>query len=173
MLKSMKMNLVLVSTVIAMQCPNLYAMGKPKPAPAPFDYAAMSGHFKPVAPCSEQPFDLVADPVNHKVQLIISDPAHPPTGGVQIEYSPFENINEGKREFNSCFSDGVLGYRITVGSGTRIEQTVIYLKPGFMCQGKAEKDRVVETLELEGDLLTHTISSTLSKSGSICVYERK
>ena len=60
----------------------------------------------------------------------------------------------------------------TVGEGTKIVVTTVYLNPGFFCGGGSEKYRNVRTLELQENKLVINESSTRSEIKSECVFVR-
>jgi hypothetical protein len=53
----------------------------------------------------------------------------------------YEKINHNRDDFDSCFSDGMKGYRETVGNGNTIVNRTIHIKHGFLCTGKSEACR--------------------------------
>ncbi len=50
-------------------------------------------------------------------------------------YQQMQNINMGKIKFNSCFSDGLLGFTETILQNNKIDETTTFLKPGIFCTG--------------------------------------
>jgi hypothetical protein len=50
-------------------------------------------------------------------------------------YSPIDNLNKGKMEFNSCWSDGFMGYRDNKFYDNTIIGKTVIVSPGFFCMG--------------------------------------
>ena len=79
----------------------------------------------------------------------------------------FHDINQGRKKFDSCFSDGILGYSETVGAGNKLSETVVYLHTGFFCGGGSEKSRTIYTWEIKGDTLTADLRSRIFHVGRL------
>lgn len=56
-------------------------------------------------------------------------------------YSKIEGLSEERRTFNSCFSDGFMGYSESLLYYNRMIDRTIIQYPGFFCTGKTEKSR--------------------------------
>jgi len=144
---------------------------------ASFDYAAFQGSWLLIPESSAQecvlnykgPMTLQASVEGHTVIGKLND-------GSQVE---FLGIDQGQRKFNSCFSNGIMGYSETVGNSARLTETTVYQKPGFMCQGDGEKRREVSTWEIKGDLMTGTyrfrvihMDTQMKAAQKICKFKR-
>ena len=132
-----------------------------------FDYSFYAGHFDPVAPCDVDgsAFDLIPDPKNFSLRLVLQ-------GGFAEKF-PFTHINQGRHKFDSCFSDGVIGYSETVGEGQVVKSTTVYQNPGLFCRGGSEKYRRTRMLKLVGDQLSITEKNSLASKTTMCIFERK
>lgn len=146
-----------------------YGMG-PKP-PQELDYSAFQGHFQ-LAPSSDaQCKDLVeieflADPAKHSVTMKVSNSSDTP-----LEFSA---INQGRHTFNSCWSDGFLGYSENTGAGTEIISKTVYLNPGLFCEGGSEKEHKSMTIELKGNTVTLDREDTeFERANYHCEFSRK
>ena len=84
----------------------------------------------------------------------------------------FNHINQGRVAFNSCWSDGMLGYTETTGQGSIVEQKIVIYKPGFFCQGGRLKSELRTTLEIKDNQLILTSSSSDSSPARICQFKR-
>jgi len=142
-----------------------------------FDYTAFQGSWLLIPETSAQecvlnykgPMTLQASAEDHTVIGKLND-------GSQVE---FLGIDQGQRKFNSCFSDGILGFSETVGNGAKVTETTVYQKPGFMCQGGGEKRREVSTWEVRGDSMTGTyryrvihMDTQMKTAQKICKFKR-
>ncbi len=124
-----------------------------------FDYSAFHGTWQLIPEISHPecalnykgPLTLFASAEDHTVIGKFDD-------GSQIE---FLAIDQGRREFNSCFSDGILGYTETVGDGPKVTETTVYLKPGVMCMGGGEKRRTISAWEINGDSMVGSLRSRI------------
>jgi len=144
-----------------------FAMG-PKP-PKALDYSAFHGHFQavPSSECKDMPdFDFMADAAHQRITMKFS------SGNNWV--GQFEHINQGRFSFNSCVSDGIMGYQETAGSGTEIVDTTVYLNPGIFCSGGLEKSRKTTTIQLSGDTVTFNVKDTEFERNSFhCTYIRR
>lgn len=62
----------------------------------------------------------------------------------------FEQINKGKRKFNTCWSNGVMGHIETTFKNSFIETVTTYLRPRIFCiPGKVDSQHF-ERLTLKG-----------------------
>jgi hypothetical protein len=142
-----------------------------------FDYAAFQGTWLLTPETSDSecalnyrgPMTLVASAEAHTVIGKLND-------GSQVE---FMGIDQGPRKFNSCFSDGIIGYSETVGDGAKVTETTVYQKPGFLCSGGREESRKVYTWEIKGDTLAGTLRYSVIHVGGrteasqkICRFKR-
>jgi hypothetical protein len=161
----MKAFLVLLSVLMSV---NSFGMG-PKP-PQELDYSALQGRFQLTSTDKKcrylTEFEFVTDAANHRVNMKY------PKG--ENWTGQFEHINEGRIPFNSCYSDGFMGYTETEGSGTKIVKSLVVLNPGFMCSGGSEKSRETSTMELKGDTVTLDITDNRYEDYDFrCVFKRK
>lgn len=69
-------------------------------------------------------------------------------------HSNVERLNEDRRSFNSCFSDGLLGYSESLLYYNKLIERTVYQNPGFFCMGKSEKRRNETTYTFVKDRLT-------------------
>ncbi|MFL5814313.1 MAG: hypothetical protein ACJ763_12100 [Bdellovibrionia bacterium] len=147
---------------------NSFGMG-PKP-PQELDYSAFQGRFQLTSSDKKcqylTEFEFVTDAANHRVTMKYL------TGENWV--GQFDHINQGRVPFNSCFSDGFMGYKETAGSGTKIVDNLIVLNPGFMCSGGSVKRSETTTVELKGDTVTLDIEDTRYENYDFhCVFKRK
>lgn len=86
----------------------------------------------------------------------------------------FDEINTGKKEFSSCWSDGIMGYSETTAKTNLLKSITIYKNSGFMCNGGMEKNRHIQELSLKGNILIYRDywKPTSALSEVKCVFER-
>lgn len=105
------------------------------------------------------PMEFVRDGANHTVKFVSLNDNN--------RYYSIDRINTGKRTFNSCWSDGLVGYAETTLRKNKIEDKTTYLKPGFVCRGGGVKEVVLYTWEIRRNIFAQ------SKNGKpICIYNR-
>ncbi len=114
------------------------------------------------------PMQLIGDAENHNVRGYFKD-------GYRIEIA---NINEGAIKFNSCWSDGIMGYSEVVGEGTRLTDTIVYQDGGFFCLGGSEVRRSVDQFELKDNLFVMNLVSRMGTTNfllgqsEVCTFKR-
>ncbi len=94
---------------------------------ADVDYSLFNGTFQTTPNCLSELgeyINLVSVPEEKKIFLQLKSGA----GAYH-----FENINEGKKEFNNCFEDGTLGFIEVAGEGNSIRKKVVFQKPILFC----------------------------------------
>lgn len=114
------------------------------------DYTAFSGTFRFDAENSDreckfsnnQLVQFKSSPIDHKIEAQVE-------GGYPYK---IEDINQGKKKFNSCWSDGLMGYTEAVGKGKVLKYREVTLKPGFFCTGGFEDHSLTSTWEIKADV---------------------
>jgi hypothetical protein len=129
---------------------------------ANLDYNAFQGRFEVGADClinSDPSVPLISNRAKREVRL--------------VGFVSFDSIDQGKRPFNSCFSDGLVGYEQTTGSGTKVTAVTVFQRPGVMCQGSNlfPKKKSYRSLEIKGDDLIYKTWGTKQNS-TTCVLKR-
>jgi hypothetical protein len=135
-----------------------------------FNYSAFSGDYKlefkdPRGDCElnfYRPMKLTNSPKDHFFQATFENGS----------YLKVEMINQGKRKFNSCWSDGIIGYTETKGKGTIAQEKTVYLKPGFFCRGGSPRYIRWTTWELKGDILSMVNQTSDSPGKLICRFKK-
>ncbi len=67
-------------------------------------------------------------------------------------FQEMKSINQGRVRFDSCFSNGLMGYTETVAKGNKITRTTTFLKPGFFCRGGRVSHKKYFNWEIKGDI---------------------
>lgn len=86
----------------------------------------------------------------------------------------FEKVNDSRRPFNSCFSDGLKGYSETVGNTNVIVNRTIFQKPGFFCMGEREGCRMGHYIRAnQNGTLQFAYFDTCYDQTAQCEYEKR
>ncbi len=136
-----------------------------------FDYAAFSGVYQlefhdPRGDCElndNYPLTLTNSPEDHSLKGTF-------TG--KDNYLEIRDIDQGRKTFNSCWSDGVVGYSETTGNGSRVQYKTVYLKPGWLCEGGWPRYSTTTSWEIKGDLFTITYQSSDSPTKLVCQFKK-
>lgn len=90
------------------------------------------------------------------------------------EYVGLENINMGRRTFDSCFSDGIRGYTEVVAKKNTITERLVYFKPGLFCSGTSVQKRYVSSYKIANErlIITMSVNGADRNANTICEYKK-
>lgn len=71
---------------------------------------------------------FIYQPAQYQVNVLLN-------GLEYTRYSPIRNLNQGKIEFSTCWSDGSMGYNLNEFYNNRITKKTEYQDSGILCLG--------------------------------------
>lgn len=99
-----------------------------------------------VIPWQEAKITFIYNDVTKTINVLLDEVEY-------LAYSPLDNLNSGKFEFASCWSDGFKGYTENEFYNDRLVKRKIIQESGFLCNGGSVKSSESAVYEFAGNTM--------------------